>query len=366
MNYSNNEMKFIALSHFQSRIFILLKIIINKQYYKSENKKKFFKNLLGNIQTISSEINDEHNNIIELQYKYNDLSFNLIINIIDNLLNCITQDSEFVIEKYLIAASHFESTQVNVALLNNFIKEDEILEFYQNKISEIYKELEKMNDSIDSNVTITIENSISPIWILPTSTFECTNIVQILNDGCEESLTVNEIFMNRLMVSSRIEETLNSWISKNNSKVKKRIFILKEAVTAHLEEKYYLSVSALIPQIEGLLKDAIDEANITGVNLESLKEGCIKNAADKLAIEWKKRTKTIQRNLVDLLSENFPKVIADLYKDYNSEDDQENKLNRHGICHGLQTNFGIATSSLRLILIIDRIIFFMADDENNK
>ncbi|TVP61486.1 MAG: hypothetical protein EA343_14225 [Nodularia sp. (in: Bacteria)] len=217
-----------------------------------------------------------------------------------------------------------------------------------------------------------MENELYPIWILPTSTFEGTSIVQILNDAYEEKLTIDEIFLKKLMISSKIKETLNNWIIKNNSHVEKRISILKEAVTAHLEEKYYLSVSALTPQIEGLLKDAVDEAKITGVSWKLLNEQCLENAVNALVRKWKEQkiqgtlVDILQNNWVGLLNEDFSKVIAYLYKEYNSEDDQENKLNRHGICHGLQTNFGIATSSLRLILIIDRIIFFMADDENNK
>ena len=68
------------------------------------------------------------------------------------------------------------------------------------------------------------------------------------------------------MVSSRIEETWESWIEKENSSLKKRIGISKEAITAHLERKYYLSISTLMPQVEGLLKDAVKKANIK-VNL---------------------------------------------------------------------------------------------------
>lgn len=81
-----------------------------------------------------------------------------------------------------------------------------------------------------------------------------------------------------------------------------------------------------------------------------------------IVIKWQEQNKNMQ-NFARLLNKNFPKVIAYLYK---QEIDEDNYLNRHGICHGVQTNFGIATSSLRLILIIDRIIFFMADDKNDK
>lgn len=395
MNYSDNEMKILVLKSFQSRIASYLQIIINKKYYREENKKNYLKRLLGNINTISSQIHDD---LLEMQD--DDSLFLSIITSIDSLLESVTKSSELIkkdvtehvkviVQEEFIEEGEYKHSQREIFIpktynmeklsgreRREFIQQNKMYGDYQIEISNIWEELSKMSNSIDSDVIRTIENGfigkninneieieIPPIWILPTSTFpiECT--LQILNDGLEKGLTKDEIFLNKLMVSSRIEETLNSWTEKNNSYVKKRIHILNEAITAHLERKYHLSVSTLMPQIEGLLKDAVKEAEIKEVNLDSLKEGCIKNAADKLAIKWKEQNK-IMGNFVDLLNnENFPKVIAYLYK---QEIDEENQLNRHGICHGIQTNFGTATSSLRLILIIDRIIFFMADDKNDK
>lgn len=208
---------------------------------------------------------------------------------------------------------------------------------------------------------IEIENQFYPHWILPTSTFE-SDTVKIVKDFYEQQ-TPDEIIVDKLMVLSKIEETLYNWKNKKNSNVQKRLYILKEGITAHLKEKYYLSVSALIPQIEGLLKDAAKEANLEGVICwKDLDEECLKKAVNTLMGKWKEEV-WINNKLVDLLNENFSKVIAYLYKEYDSEKYEENQLNRHGVCHGLQTNFGTATNSLRLILIIDRIIFFMADEE---
>jgi hypothetical protein len=212
---------------------------------------------------------------------------------------------------------------------------------------------------------IEIENKFCPNWILPTSTFDSETVSQV-KDPDEQQLAPDKIFVDKLMVLSKIEETLDNWKNKRNSNVDKRFSILKEGVTAHLKEKYYLSVSVLIPQIEGLLKDAEQEVGLKGViSWKDLDDRCLKNAVNTLMGKWKEEI-WINNKSVDLLNENFPKVIAYLYKEYNSERDEENQLNRHGICHGIQTNFGTATSSLRLILIIDRIIFFMADDKNDK
>lgn len=210
---------------------------------------------------------------------------------------------------------------------------------------------------------IEIENQFYPNWILPTSTFHSETVSQVVKDAYEQQLTPDQIFVDKLMVLSKIEETLDNWKNKRNSNVEERFPILKEGMTAYLKEKYYLSISALIPQIEGLLKDAAKEVGLKGVICwKKLDNECLENAVNTLMEKWKEEI-WINDKLVDLLNENFPKVIAYLYKEYDSEIDEENQLNRHGVCHGIQTNFGIATSSLRLILIIDRIIFFMADEK---
>lgn len=213
---------------------------------------------------------------------------------------------------------------------------------------------------------IEIENQFYPNWILPTSTFDSETVLQVVKDDYKQQ-TPDKIFVDKLMVLSKIEETLDNWKNKRNSNVEKRFSILKEGVTAHLKEKYYLSVSALIPQIEGLLKDAEEEANLQGVICwAKLDDLCLQEAVNTLMEKWKEKNSS-ENKLVDLLNENFTNVVAYLYKNYDSAFiNQEHDLNRHGICHGLQTNFGTATNSLLLILIIDRIIFFMADDKNDK
>lgn len=61
-------------------------------------------------------------------------------------------------------------------------------------------------------------------------------------------------------------------------------------------------------------------------------------------------------SLLDLL----PDAVSDLYDEFIPAQSVQGKLYRHGVCHGLQTDFGSKKNSLRLILLLDRIIFFYA------
>ena len=89
MNYSDNEIKIRALKFFQSRIVSYLQIIINKEYYRQENKKKYLTRLLGNINTIACQI---HGDLIEMQD--DDSLFPAIITSIDSLLKSVNKSSE--------------------------------------------------------------------------------------------------------------------------------------------------------------------------------------------------------------------------------------------------------------------------------
>ncbi|MBD2387066.1 hypothetical protein [Cylindrospermum sp. FACHB-282] len=83
------------------------------------------------------------------------------------------------------------------------------------------------------------------------------------------------------------------------------------------------------------------------------------SATESLKKEWEKQN---QKEDWLLLLTNLPQVISNLYQKYKSAEALDHGLYRHGICHGLQTDFGVDKNSLRLILIIDRIIFFMEDN----
>lgn len=55
------------------------------------------------------------------------------------------------------------------------------------------------------------------------------------------------------MTVDRINTTLKSWADNGN--IQHRYPILKQALEAHNESNFFLSVSTLIPQVEGLIRD---------------------------------------------------------------------------------------------------------------
>lgn len=108
----------------------------------------------------------------------------------------------------------------------------------------------------------------------------------------------------------------------------------------------------MISQVEGLLRDALLNPNFGSMSREDMRK-----ATAALKDQWKSLSYNLKATS---LLDSLPDAVADLYEKYQPENTIEGKLYRHGVCHGLQTDFGIKKNSLRLILLLDRIIFFYA------
>jgi hypothetical protein len=152
------------------------------------------------------------------------------------------------------------------------------------------------------------------------------------------------------MTVDRINETLKFWQGVSN--LNNRNDILEQALSAHNEGKFFLSVSTLIPQVEGIIRDII-ESNGGNADFGGMSDSEIKKAIQSLKDIWQnKHRNTRLLNLLD----NIFEMVSGLYLD-DRHISHYDGLYRHGICHGRLTNFGTVKNSLKLILIIDRLIF---------
>ncbi|MEH2445864.1 MAG: hypothetical protein V7K18_08775 [Nostoc sp.] len=217
---------------------------------------------------------------------------------------------------------------------------------------------------------IEVEKCIIPEWILPTSTFlilpeevrECLrDDIKIIQDFFEsntgDDINIDNLFINELMTTDRIHETLKSWQSVTNIKIQNRYPILEQALYAHKEGKFFLSVSTLIPQVEGIIRDTIESSG-KEVDFGKMTDAEIHNAIKSLKEVWKnKNNDTRLLNILD----NIIEMVSRLYID-DREKSSHDGLYRHGICHGRLTNFCTAKNSLKLILILDRFICLYDDN----
>lgn len=195
---------------------------------------------------------------------------------------------------------------------------------------------------------------------MPTSTLSKPDFDfwQQVNSDKIQVENIDRFWLEILVSRERLQDTLFNW--ENEPLIKKRYPILKQGIEAHLSQQFYLSVSTLIPQIEGLIRDILRSQG-KDYEFNSLDKHQIQPVIRDLTNTWKSDAPDMLKGAVSMLK-SLPYVIADLYDPYLPQTQPNEiipgKLYRHGVCHGLQLDFGSEKNSLRLILLIDRIVFF--------
>lgn len=194
-----------------------------------------------------------------------------------------------------------------------------------NKISvEIFEESERLGIEIINCFNIL------PEWIFPTSTATPATDIAFLES---DYLSIDDFFIDTLMSNDRVQQTFNSW--KTQSKISNRIPLIEEAIEAHIEGRFYLSVSALIPQIEGLLRDALKSMS-RSADFASMRNEDMKRATSALKDSWKSQVYTLPE--ATSLLDSLPDAVSDLYDEFDPTQFVQGKLYRHGVCHGHQTD----------------------------
>ena len=317
--------------------------------------------------------NKNYTNINTKKYKEN---FNSLRN---SIKGEIYQTEELLRAKGV----HNPRENFSYAEITNYLRNEAELKPLKAKLNEISKDMFRESEILELNTLNRFDNP--PEWLFPTSTFNAksdTTIIKLLLGGitlrsliqyiwfcfckeskfenipncfahyCNFSNNVDGLFIGLLMNNERVKQTLDSW--NNKPKITQRYPILKEAIEAHIEGKFYLSVSTLIPQVEGLLRDSLQSMG-KNADFNSMRPEDMKRATSTLKDAWESEFPDLPE--ATLLLGSLPNVVGDFYEEYTPA---QSKLYRHGVCHGLQTDFGSRKNSTRLILVLDRIIFFYA------
>jgi hypothetical protein len=133
----------------------------------------------------------------------------------------------------------------------------------------------------------------------------------------------------------RINKMLTSWSSKEW--LSKRIPILRECVKAHINEMYFVSVPALLPQIEGIIADGYShKGKMNGTDLSDYSKRLLNNANRF----------------------SYDSVIQDYFFQFVLATFEHGKtinsfLSRHAILHGGDCSYGTEVNSLKSLLLFD-------------
>jgi hypothetical protein len=347
-NMVGSELRLATLKYLLCRVNLYEKLILHNVYEKlgtGKNKKRFY--------GLRNSINGEVSQILRgLQ-----LNTIPIIWLLLRQYNCMAgilflrSLNELNTEGVDHPREDFSWGEVIVFLENDLKNEG--------KFKSLVVELNKIRDKVFKELELCeiasiVDFDVTPEWMFPTSTADLRSDINIINSFVEGGCSnIDDLFVNTLMDNERVNQTLSVW--KKRPEISKRLPLIEEAIEAHIGGKFYLSVSTLIPQVEGLLRDALQSMD-QNIDFTSIRKEDIKRATCALKDSWKSQDYALPE--ATLLLESLPDAVSDIYEEYDPTKSVPGKLYRHGVCHGLQTDFNYKKNSIRLILLLDRIIFF--------
>jgi hypothetical protein len=134
----------------------------------------------------------------------------------------------------------------------------------------------------------------------------------------------------------------------------KRIEYIRKAVQAYLNKDYICSIYALCPQFEGIIREYL-ELNHIGVadhykaNLNSLK-----------ALIFSRRVLLYPKKFINIIFEYLEN--GSFWSHTSQIHSPEKIINRHGILHGIFTQFESEELSLKFLMLLDSLAFSIFSD----
>ena len=175
-------------------------------------------------------------------------------------------------------------------------------------------------------------------WIYPAWTFSSLRAIIRTHDEGKDKEIEDAILV--YFNEAKFDEMIQAW--KTNTKLSPRIHILEDAVWAHNQGKYTLSVPALLPNVEGMINDHSGETGYISQNK------CIKILKDYMNKKHKRGP----------LSSFYPLAVLTFVKTLLKNDFEWGRPSgnsRNPILHGHHVAYNDKVFSLKLILLIDYI-----------
>jgi hypothetical protein len=145
-----------------------------------------------------------------------------------------------------------------------------------------------------------------------------------------------------------LQSMVDSWAT--HPLFKSRVHIIREALRAHVEKRYTLSVPALLPQVEGVLIEYVVQNGI------DVKLGKIQDVYERVIgdpLDYDMSTWVVASTLLYQLQ-----TSTYLFSDFRSEVTKSintRTVSRHTVLHGIAIRYDSAGNSLRAFLLLDAL-----------
>jgi hypothetical protein len=224
--------------------------------------------------------------------------------------------------------------QVGIAKVMESLNEQKITEAINKFVEDIKIAVEETDETIKEAHDILFSLG---WWLYPEWSFvDLKHIVELNRLGKKQEIETEIV---SYFGEEMLDKILNQW--KNNKRLKGRYPILEDALWAHKQQKYTLSIPPFLSQIEGIINENSGKTGRISQRdcIKSLKMTLQNNYTAKLCF-WCSNTLVIF--IEQILRQEF-------------EWGKPSKKGRNSILHGHYVNYADKIFSLKLILLIDFI-----------
>lgn len=199
------------------------------------------------------------------------------------------------------------------------------------------------------------------LWLAPSMIGLTDKVVQLYYEGKKQVIPSIIARYYRRNNYAILRKTVSNW--ESNSFFRPRMGIIYDAVEAHTNGKYTLSVPALLPHIEGIAVEIVEKYNLPKLDYPLIyRENAHGKSGEKTYPgrvfahvgmselnfeEW-----VAVESLLYYLEGTFylsPRRVGKKLKDFAAS----RILNRHSILHGANTRYATHMNSLRCFLALD-------------
>ena len=225
------------------------------------------------------------------------------------------------------AMRQFQASMVEIAQSCNHLKIAEAIDLLKESFNEADKTIREANDILAS----------LGWWVYPEWSFvDLKHIVELHRSGKKQEIE-SEII--NYFSEKILDEILSQW--KKNKKLQARYSILEDALWAHKQQKYTLSIPPLLSQIEGIINEN------SGKTGRISQRDCIKSLKTALQNDPTEKSYSWFSDALVMFVEQV------LRQDF--EWGKPSKKGRNPILHGHYVNYADKIFSLKLILLADFI-----------
>lgn len=203
----------------------------------------------------------------------------------------------------------------------------------------IGKQLEQFTETL-ADINISFENEKNGKYAWPIhgnlTPAEAVYIQSLYNKKSAEARDEIDDYMLRKYDKQLLERIVKNWERKKW--LASRMPILRQAVEAHLEGKYWVAIPAILPQVEGIIVEGYGHDGMVPFNTVITYLDELLSTDDRRSIR-KMLNKRVNQFINKVLFRHNYKAL----------------LNRHAILHGWDIDYGTQVNSLKAILLFDQL-----------